>query len=138
MEKIRRNIKQLAIKVVVTLRSIDFLLVGLLFGGWILNLEPKLRNHLSLNKYWALEEQELTTKPKTTPECEQLMNIVLNGLKANPFEYQKRKNAEAALERLSKKRCTKAIEYIMDESSNCPPIDAFAQRISEKARKSLI
>lgn len=79
----------------------------------------------------------MAAKPKTTPECEQLMNIVLEGLKSNPFEYQKKRNAEAALERLSKKRCTKAIEYIMQESSNYPPIDGFAQRICEKARKSL-
>lgn len=63
--------------------------------------------------------------------------MVLEGLRSNPFEYQKKQNAEAALERLGKRRCTKAIEYIMEESSNYPPIDAFAQKICEKARKSL-
>ena len=65
------------------------------------------------------------------------MDIVLEGLKSNPFEYQKKQNAEVALERLSKKRCTKAIEHIMEESSNHPPINGFAQKICEKARKSL-
>jgi hypothetical protein len=79
----------------------------------------------------------LKTKPKTTPECEQLMDIVLTGLRANPFENQKKQNAVAALERLCKKRCTKAIEYIMEESSNYPPIDGFATKICEKARNGL-
>jgi len=65
------------------------------------------------------------------------MDLVLEGLRSNPFEYQKKKNAEVALERLSKKRCTKAIEHIMEVSCNYPPIDAFAQKICEKARESL-
>jgi hypothetical protein len=79
----------------------------------------------------------LKIKPKTTPECEQLMDIVLEGLGSNPFEGQKKRNAQTALERLCKKRCTKAIEYIMAESSRYPPIDLFAQKICEEARKNL-
>ena len=77
-------------------------------------------------------------KPKTTPECGQLMDIVLEGLKANPFfESQKKRNAQVALQRLCKKRCTKAIEYIMKASSHYPPIDPFAQKICGEARKNL-
>jgi hypothetical protein len=29
--------------------------------------------------------------PKTTPECEQLMNMVIKGLEANPLESQKKR-----------------------------------------------
>lgn len=79
----------------------------------------------------------MKTRPKTTPECERLMDIVLEGLKANPFESQKKKNAQTALQRLCKKRCTMAIEYIMEESSHYPPIDAFARKICDEARKNL-
>ncbi len=79
----------------------------------------------------------MKTKPKTTPECEQLMDIVLRGLDSTPFEYEKKQNAEVALERLGKKRCKKAIEHIMEVSSNHPPIDPFAHKICEKARKNL-
>ncbi|HUW49307.1 MAG TPA: hypothetical protein VMW36_11240 [Patescibacteria group bacterium] len=76
-------------------------------------------------------------KPKTTPECEQLLDIVLEGLRSNPFESEKKQNAEIALERLRKKRGTKAIAYIMEESSKYPPIDGFARRIGKRARESL-
>jgi hypothetical protein len=82
-------------------------------------------------------EEKLKTKPKTTPECDQLMELVLEGLEANPLEGQKKKNAQTALERLCKKRCTKAIEYIMEESSHYTPIDPFAQKICNEARKNL-
>ena len=79
----------------------------------------------------------MKTKPKTTPECEQLMDMVIEGLDANIFDYQKRENAHVALQKLCKKRCTKAIEYIMQVSSSRPPVDAFAQKICEEARKNL-
>jgi hypothetical protein len=82
------------------------------------------------------KEKQLKTKPKTTPECEQLMDIVLTGLRASDFDQQKKKNAVAALERLCKKRCTKAIAYIMDESSKYS-LDGFAVKICEKARNCL-
>lgn len=79
----------------------------------------------------------MRTKPKTTPECAQLMDIVLEGLRSNPFESEKKQNARVALERLGKKRGTKAIAYIMEESSKYPPIDGFAREICKKARESL-
>jgi hypothetical protein len=79
----------------------------------------------------------LKTKPKTTPECEHLLDTVLQGLRSNPFEYEKKLKAEAALEILRKKRGTKALEYIMEESTKYLPIDSFAQEICKRARESL-
>jgi len=99
-------------------------------------MESTLRNYLRSHILLVFEEKELK-KPKTTPECEQLMDIVLTGLRASDFDQQKKKNAVAALERLCKKRCTKAIEYIMEESSNYPPLDGFAVKICKKARNCL-
>lgn len=77
------------------------------------------------------------TKPKTTPECEQLMDMVIEGLDANIFDHQKRESARVALQRLCKKKCTKAIEYIVQVSCRRPPIDAFAQEICREATKNL-
>ena len=75
--------------------------------------------------------------PKTTPECDQLLNIVIAGLKSNPFEANKKETARVALKRLRKNRCVKAIEYIMHFSSEFPPIDFFAREICETATKYL-
>lgn len=82
-------------------------------------------------------EEKLKTKPKTTPECEQLMNMVIEGLKAPLLEHQKRDSARVALKRLCKKRCTKAIEYIMQVSCGRSPIDIFASEICKEATKCL-
>ena len=81
--------------------------------------------------------KDLKTKPKTTPECEQLMNIVEEGLQASWvfFNSQKQENARVALKKLSKKRCTKAIEYIMQISGDMT--GSFAQEICGEARKCL-
>lgn len=76
-------------------------------------------------------------KPSTTPECEQLMDMIIEGLGANIFDFQKRENARVALQKLRKKRCTKAIEYIMQVSSSYPVLDTFAQQICSEARNYL-
>ena len=75
--------------------------------------------------------------PKTTPECDQLLSIVLSGLKSNPFEANKKISARVALKRLRKNRCVKAIEYIMHFSSEFPPIDFFAREICDTATEYL-
>jgi len=81
--------------------------------------------------------EKLKAKPKTTPECEQLMDIVLEGLNSPLLVPQKRDAARVALKRLCKKRCTKAIEYIMQVSCGRGPIDVFASEICKEATKQL-
>ena len=75
--------------------------------------------------------------PKTTPECDQLLSIVITGLKSNPFEANKKEAARVALKRLRKNRCVKAIGSIMCFSCDFPPIDPFAREICETATKYL-
>jgi len=79
----------------------------------------------------------MQSAPKTTPECKRLENIVIKGLKANPFDAQSRENARVALKRLRKKRCTKSLEYIMEVSGNSTPFDTFGHEICQKARQYL-
>jgi hypothetical protein len=74
-------------------------------------------------------------KPKTTPECEQLMEIVLAGLHSNPFEGDKKESARIALKRLRKNRCVKSLEYIMSVSSGFPY--GFEVEVCRTARKYL-
>lgn len=56
-------------------------------------------------------------KPKTTPQCEQLLELVLAALRSNPIEGDKHRAAFVALKRLKKLRCAKALEYIIQVSS---------------------
>jgi hypothetical protein len=79
-------------------------------------------------------------KPKTTPECEQLTNLVIEGLEAshNLFGSQKCEAALVALKKLHKKRCAKSIEYIIQVSCGMNGLfDEFAQRICKEATKYL-
>lgn len=76
-------------------------------------------------------------KPKTTPECEQLMNIVLEALNAPLFDSQKREAGQVALGRLYKKNCSKAIAYIVTESCNRSPMDTYATKICREATNYL-
>jgi len=75
--------------------------------------------------------------PKTTPECEQLLNLVIEGLKSNPFEAQKKEKARVALKRLRKNRCVKSLEYIMQITSEVNPFDSFGREIGEHATQYL-
>lgn len=75
--------------------------------------------------------------PKTTPECKRLLDLVIKGLKANIFDAQMRESARVALKRLRKKRCTKALEYVMEVSCNSSPLDVFAREICKEATKYL-
>lgn len=75
--------------------------------------------------------------PKTTPECEQLLSIVVEGLNSNPFEAQKKEKARVALKRLRKNRCVKSLEYIMQITSEANIFDAFAREIGETATQYL-
>jgi len=76
--------------------------------------------------------------PKTTPECERLLNMVIEGLKkASIFDERKREAARVALKRLRDKRCFKAIEYVIQLSSDSNPLDTFAHEICDTATKYL-
>lgn len=75
--------------------------------------------------------------PKTTPECESLQSIVMEGLKSNPFEAQKKEAARVALKRLRKNRCVKSLEYIIHISCDSNPLDSFAREICQTATKYL-
>jgi len=75
--------------------------------------------------------------PKTTPECEQLLNLVIDGLKSTPFEAQKKEKARVALKRLRKNRCVKSLEYIMRITSEVNIFDTFAQEIGKTATRYL-
>lgn len=74
-------------------------------------------------------------KPRTTPECEQLLELVLAGLRSNPIEGDKQRAARVALKRLKKIRCVKALEYIMSVSSG--HIMGFEVEVNETATKYL-
>jgi hypothetical protein len=74
-------------------------------------------------------------KPKTTPECEQLLELVLAGLRSNPIEGDKQESARVALKRLKKNRCVKALEYIMSVSSG--HIMGFEVEVCRTAREYL-
>ncbi|MGD8565787.1 MAG: hypothetical protein PVF96_05520, partial [Candidatus Bathyarchaeota archaeon] len=56
---------------------------------------------------------------------------------ASLFDHQKRNSARVALKRLRRKRCTKAIECIMQVSRDRSPMDVFASEICEGATKYL-
>jgi len=51
--------------------------------------------------------------PKTTPECERLRKIVIDGIEANILDTRNKEAARVALKRLRKKRCVKVLEYVM-------------------------
>jgi hypothetical protein len=74
-------------------------------------------------------------KPKTTPECEQLLNIVLTGLHSSPVGGEKQESACVALKKLRKNRCVKAFEYIMQVSCGYPY--GFGVEVCQTARKYL-
>jgi len=65
------------------------------------------------------------------------MRIIEEGLKANIFDAAKRESARVALKRLRTKRCTLALEYIMQISSDANPLDVFAQEVCNTATKYL-
>jgi hypothetical protein len=75
--------------------------------------------------------------PRTTPECERLLQMVIEGLKANIFDDSKREAARAALKRLYDKRCFKAIEYVIQVSCDSNPLDTFAHEICGTATRYL-
>lgn len=75
--------------------------------------------------------------PKTTPECKRLENLVIDGLNAKIFEPQIREAARVALKRLSKKKCAKSLEYIIQKSCNSPLWNDFAREICDEATKYL-
>lgn len=75
--------------------------------------------------------------PKTTPECERLLNMVIKGIDASVFEEGKRKSALVALKRLRKKRCVKALEYIMQVASDRSIMNTFATEVRKTATKYL-
>jgi hypothetical protein len=78
------------------------------------------------------------TKPKTTPECEQLMSMVLEALDVNIFDAPKKLEvAQTALKRLHKKGCTKALEYIMQESCGRGIMNPNAPKICREAKDYL-
>ena len=77
------------------------------------------------------------TFPKTTPECERLLNMVIKGIKANILEAKKREAARVALKRLRNKRCFKALEYVIQVSCDANPLDVFAREICDTATKYL-
>lgn len=56
-------------------------------------------------------------KPNTTPQCAQLLEIVLAGIDANPIEGDKHRSARVALKRLKTLRCVKALMYIISYTS---------------------
>jgi hypothetical protein len=77
-------------------------------------------------------------KPKTTPECEQLMRMVLEALDVNIFDAPKKLEvAQIALKRLHKKGCTKALEYIMQESCDRGPMNPNAPEICREVKTIL-
>jgi hypothetical protein len=75
--------------------------------------------------------------PRTTPECERLLQMVIEGLRANIFDDRKREAARAALKRLRDKKCFKVIEYAMQVSCDSNPLDTFAHEICDTATRYL-
>jgi hypothetical protein len=75
--------------------------------------------------------------PRTTPECKQLENMVIAGLKSNVFDTDKKQAARVALKRLRKNRCVKSLEYIIQVTSERNIFDNFAKEILDTATKYL-
>jgi len=75
--------------------------------------------------------------PKTTPECERLLRMVVEGVKSTILDAQKKKAARVALKRLRKKGCTKALEYVIQVTCDSNPLDTFAREVCNKATKYL-
>ena len=75
--------------------------------------------------------------PRTTPECERLQNMVIDGLNSNVFDAQKKEAARVALKRLRKNRCVKSLEYIIQVSCGRNIMDTFAREICDTATKYL-
>ena len=75
--------------------------------------------------------------PRTTPECQQLLRLVMEGLNSNPFEADKKEKARVALKRLRRNKCVKALEYIMQITSEVNVFDFFAKEIGESATRYL-
>jgi hypothetical protein len=81
----------------------------------------------------------LCTKPKTAPECTQYMEEVEKALRKAPSVFintQMMESAFVSLKGLRKKRCKKAINYIVqlsEEKSNT----SFARKIHRDAVKYL-
>lgn len=71
--------------------------------------------------------------PKTTEECSQLLEMVLEF--ANSTLLSRQEAALKAVERLCKKRCTKALTYIVREFSGSSW--GFKQRLADNARECL-
>ena len=75
--------------------------------------------------------------PKTTPECTRLLKMVREGIESNIFDNRKRESALVALKRLRKKRCTKALEYIMQLSCSSNPFDLFSKEVFDLTSRYL-
>ena len=70
---------------------------------------------------------------KTSEGCRMLLDIVLEGADSN--DLSKQKAAVKALEGLCKKRCTKALTFIIGEF--CGSNIFFKQRLCKKAKECL-
>lgn len=75
--------------------------------------------------------------PRTTPECERLQNMVIDGINSSVFDAKKKEAARVALKRLRKKRCVKSLEYIIQVTSESNILDTFAREICNTATKYL-
>lgn len=75
--------------------------------------------------------------PKTTPECERLLRMVIEGVNSTVFDAQKKEAARVALKRLRKKGCTKALEYVIQVSCNGNVFDTFEKEMCKKATEYL-
>ena len=75
--------------------------------------------------------------PRTTPECERLQSMVIEGLNSNVFDTQKKEVARVALKRLRKNRCVKSLEYVIQVSCDSNPLDSFAREMCNTATKYL-
>lgn len=78
-----------------------------------------------------------TNIPRTTPECEQLLSMVIVGVKSTPFQTDKKRAARVALKRLRRNRCVKSLEYVIRFTSECGPFDSFGQEIFDMATEYL-
>lgn len=75
--------------------------------------------------------------PKTTPECQSLLRIVLKGANANIFDEGSREAARVALQRLYKKRCTKSLEYVVEKFCGSNILDTFRVELCKTATEYL-
>ncbi len=75
--------------------------------------------------------------PRTTPECERLLRMVVEGVKSTVFDAQKKEAARVALKKLRKKRCAKSIEYIIQVTCDGNVFDTFAKEMCRKATEYL-